>query len=878
MAEKAGKALLAPQILSVESFVEQLSGLRYATTTKLLFSLYEAFLEQKGVEPESFYDFSKWGQMLLQDFNEVDRYLVDPDAFFKHLGSLQEIRHWTVDGSSTPMIEKRVRFWKSLEPIYHLLRDKLASEGLGYQGQVYRSAADRVDAYLKRNLDKTHLFMGFNALNRAEETIFQHILKEGDGKIYWDADPYYLDNPTHDAGLFIRKHRDTWDFLEKDTLLGLSQSLASPRQIRITGLPKSVSQAKYCGSLIEKLLREKGGDIGRTALVLGQESLMNPIMHSLPENLNAVNITMGYPLGDSPAADLFDMLFAVFLGVSNSRLPTKAILKACSHPYLKAWFDKEGFDSKSFASELIRTNTRYLTGADLVSHHAPEAIRKLFSLEPEPGPMNLIARFRELAGLLRPVYQDQKDTLSLEYLYHFYVLFGQLLEVSGQYPFITDLKSLRFLYEQLVREDRIDFQGEPLEGLQVMGMLESRNLDFDTVIITSVNEGILPAGKTQVSFVPFEVKRQFGLPTYKEKDAVYTYHFYRLLQRAKSIHICYNTEPDVLEGGEPSRFIHQLRNDPKLAKYIHNTLAAPEAESIPVESIEIPKTPALMAKLTETAAEGFSPTSLSRYIENPLEFYRKQILGIPDSEEFEETIAANTFGNVLHEALEVLYRPLVGQILESRHITRMRSAGPAELHSAFQKHYLKGGEARGKNLIALQVMNTYLDLFLQMESHRIKEHRIRILGVEERLVRKIPEIPGLEVPVLLKGTVDRIEEVDGQLQIIDYKTGKVEPKHLRLKHWDELLEDPQKSKAFQVLCYSWLIQEQYPVPPDGFRAGVYSFKNTAAGLQWYGLHTSGWNYDTGITAATLAHFEGVLGRLLKEVCDTELPFAQPGEA
>ena len=875
MAGKAGKTILAPQISSIENFVEELSGLRYATPTKLLFSLYEAYQDQEGQDKESFFDFSKWGQMLLQDFNEIDRYLVETDEFFRFLGSIQEIRHWTLDGSSTPMIDKRVRFWKSLKPLYHRFRSSLASEGRGYQGQVYRKAVDNLAAYLKENRGKTHIFLGFNALNKAEEKIIQKILQEGNAHIYWDADPHYLDNPVHDAGHFIRKHGKTWESLRNVTLNGISNHLTGPKKIAITGLPKSVSQSKFCGSLVESILKEKKGDLSHTALVLGQESLLNPVLHSLPGHLEGVNITMGYPMKDTPAAHLFGILFEMFLGRGSRGFPLKEVLKVLSHPFLQSWFRSSGFDSGEVSRYLIRENTFFVGGEVLRKFRFPEALIPLFTLETSPEPGEVIRRCIVLLEGLKPFYQGEQDSLSLEYLHHLHLLFNQLDDLCSQHPFISNLKALRMLYEQLLQEDRIDFQGEPLQGLQVMGMLESRNLDFETVIITSVNEGILPAGKSNNSFIPFDVKKAFGLPTYKEKDAVYTYHFYRLLQRAKNIYITYNTEPDVLEGGEPSRFVRQLCNDPVLSTYVRHSLAAPIAGTVPQNNTDIHKSRDVLDTLQARAADGFSPTALGRYVADPMEFYRKNLLGIRESDELEETIAANTFGTVIHDTLEGLYLPFVDQVLTKEHLAHMKDAASAELHHAFQEHYLKGSAARGKNLIALEVMKKYLEMFFEMEGLRIHNHEIRLLGVEQELRRELKGLPGLSFPIFLKGTVDRIEEVDGQLQIIDYKTGKVEPADLRIRDWEDLHTDPAKSKAFQVLCYSWLLQGEEIYSQSGMKAGVFSFKKIASGFQWYGLEFEKRKYNESITKETLEQFQGTLHTLIGEIFNPEIPISHP---
>ncbi|MFZ9003677.1 MAG: PD-(D/E)XK nuclease family protein, partial [Robiginitalea sp.] len=402
MAVKAGKTMLAPKISSIENFVEEISGLRYATPTKLLFSLYEAYLDQEGLEKESFFDFSKWGQMLLQDFNELDRYLVETDEFFRFLGSIQEIRHWTLDGSSTPMIDKRVRFWKSLKPLYHEFRSALESEGLGYQGQVYRKAVNNLPAYMEESRDKTHIFLGFNALNKAEEKIIQNILKDGNAHIYWDADPHYLDNPVHDAGLFIRKHRKSWQSLHDAPLNGISNHLTGPKKIAITGLPKSVSQSKFCGSLVESILEEKKGNISGTALVLGEESLLNPVLHALPGQLEGVNITMGYPMKDTPAAHLFGILFEMFLGRGTRGFPLKEVLKVLSHPFLQNWFRSSGFDPGEASRDLIRENTFFVGGEDLRKFRFPDAIIPLFTLETTPDPRQVITRCIGLLEGLKP--------------------------------------------------------------------------------------------------------------------------------------------------------------------------------------------------------------------------------------------------------------------------------------------------------------------------------------------------------------------------------------------------------------------------------------------------------------------------------------------
>ncbi|MGB5508788.1 PD-(D/E)XK nuclease family protein [Robiginitalea sp.] len=874
LAHKTEETSFAPRILSIESFVEEISELRYATSTRLMFDLYAAYIEE-GLDKESFYEFSRWGPMLLQDFNEIDRYLVDAVKFFDYLGSLQEIRHWTPEGTSTPLIDKQIKFWKSLLPIYTRFRDRLAEEGLGYQGQIYREATTKLRAYLENNGSFHYVFAGFNALNKSEEFIIHEILKHGKADIFWDADSYFLENPVHDAGYFLRTHFNSWEFLKTNPPKGVGRFFDADKTIQITGLPKNIAQAKYAGGLIGDILEKEEKALDKTALILGDETLLNPILHSLPESLKGVNITMGYPLKDSSLAHLFSVLFQIFREKGQKGISTKKILILFSNPFLQEWFLKLRFTHSVATGRMVRENKPYLNAEDLEKLGLPLALRKLLSVHPYPDPGAIISRFIALLETLESLYLNSQDSVSVEFLRHFILLFNQLSELHQTYPFLTDIPSFFMLYEQLLEEDTLDFEGKPLEGLQIMGMLESRCLDFETVIITSVNEGVLPAGKSNNSFIPFEVKREFDLPTYKEKDAVYTYHFYRLLQRAKNIYICYNTEPDVLNGGEPSRFIYQLRNDSITSKSIQNNLAAPESGIAPSPSEIIQKSPSLLALFALKASKGFSPTSLSRYIKDPLEFYRKNVLSIRDTLELEETIAANTFGNVIHETLEILYRPYLGEILEPYHVAEMKKQASEALREAFEKHYLKGSQLRGKNLIALKVMAKYLELFLQLELKRIVSQEVCILGVEKELIRELPDIPGCPGPVYIKGTVDRIETVDGELRIIDYKTGLVEPSNLRIADWESLSEDPGKSRAFQVLCYAWLLQEEMPIPASQFRAGVFSFKRFGTGFQWFGFKTAHNKQDEMITPEVLMQFEGVLQSLVAELFNPEIPLMPP---
>jgi len=418
----------------------------------------------------------------------------------------------------------------------------------------------------------------------------------------------------------------------------------------------------------------------------------------------------------------------------------------------------------------------------------------------------------------------------------------------------------------LANMETLDFIGQPLTGFQIMGMLESRNLDFETVIITSVNEGILPSGKANNSFIPFDVKRDYGLPTYKEKDAIYVYHFYRLIQRAKNIYITYNTEPDVLEGGEKSRLITQLLTDKNLKPNITHTIATPKISIDPKPLIKIEKDGQFMEDLKAFALQGFSPTSLTNYIRNPIDFYTRNILKINDLEEVEENIAANTFGTIIHDSLEQLYTPLIDQVLTEEHIKTLKKQVPEVVQQHFTKNLSGVDVSKGKFLLVYNVILKYLHNFLDNELKQLKRHEIKILALEERYEELIT-VPGLDFPIKLKGTLDRVDEFDGTICIIDYKTGKVEAKNVKVTDWEALITDYDKSKAFQLLCYAYLYSKKHA--KSDVQAGIISFKHLSKGLFPFSE-----DKDTRIHTDTLATFENYLFQLISEICNAAVPLTE----
>ncbi|TRZ46179.1 PD-(D/E)XK nuclease family protein [Robertkochia solimangrovi] len=872
------KASFAPKLFSIEEFIEEISTLKSINNVRLLFEFYEAYRSiTPKEEQDDLFVFSTWAQTMIQDFNEIDRYLVDPDTLFDHLFQIKEIDqfHWASSPEKTPLQLNYLAFWKRLKELYFLLNEHLQAKGLGYQGMLYREATIQLEFYLQAHGDTPHYFIGFNALNNAESLIIEEILSTTQSKAYWDTDSFFINDKEHDAGLFLRKIRSGWKYFQGQPFNYVLDNFSKPKQIKITGIPGTVPQAKYIGELLSGL---PSGSVNDIAVIMGNEQIRTPLLNAIPDQIEKVNVTGGFPLNLTPFASHFGNLIEAWTKPNDGSWNHRDVMTIITNPIVQFAFKDSGI-LNDITVHLQKNNLLFLKQNELLQFSKEETFTEylnlLFPDHYKINPTALIMNCLTWTLKLKYLYgmEETRNPVFLEYLFRFYELFNQLLTYQQQYNSISSVKTLKKLFHDLMSRETVDFKGEPLEGLQLMGMLESRNLDFDTVIISSVNEGILPAGKSNNSFIPFDIKVAYGLPTYKEKDAVYTYHFYRLLQRASTIYLLYNTEVNTLDGGEKSRFIQQILARHPETHTITEMVAAPEI--YPEEAVpeHISKSNTLMEALRALANRGFSPSSLSNFVRNPMDFYRQSILKINEAEAVEESIAANTMGTIVHDTLELLYKPITGRLLIAEDIQKMRADMIQILQEQFFKTYIDPSQLRGKNLISFHVCRRYVENFLDMESNRLKEGKqIRILEIETDM--KVPlNVPGLDFPVVLRGKVDRVEEEDGVIRIIDYKTGKVNPSDVHIHDWNELIEDYKYSKAFQVLCYAYMRKEMVLKYPE-VRGGIISFKNLSSGFMQFGLKPAprSQKNDPAINREVLELFEEKLFELIREICDPHRNF------
>ena len=874
------KTVFAPAIISIEDFIQDVAGIRSMDNIEQLFEFYNVYLEVTPKDKQQpFENFSNWAKTLLQDFNEIDRYLLNPKHVLSYLKDIEDIKHWAVDvDNRTSMIASYLEFWDQLPLYYESLYNRLLEKESGYQGLIYREAVNNINHFSNAFAGAKLIFAGFNALNAAEEKIIRHLLSAGQGEIYWDIDEVFLNDPYHDAGLFIRRFKQSWREYHTQPFEWITNEFGKEKNIKVIGTPKTVGQAKIAGEIVEQLQSE-GYSLDKTALVLGEENMLIPMLYSLPKSVGALNITMGYSSKNNPAQVLIQKLFKLHTNAFNRSeksytLYYREVLDVLTHPLI---------EPHAGASYLVDTiNRNNLTFFSL---------NKLFEIQGEASPLfgllferwdnNVPAILQKLSDLLLMLKSymsndEEEDKISKAFLYSIFKVINKLITYSEAHPEMNTISVLYTVYKQVIDLAEVSFEGKPLTGLQVMGVLESRVLDFENVIITSMNEGKFPAGKTQNSFIPFDVKRELGLPTYKEKDAIYSYHFYHLLMRAKNIYLLYNTESEGLDAGERSRFLTQLEIEKQPAHNLESTIYNAYLPDKAYEPMLVPKSDKVLERLKEIATgKGFSPSALTGYIRNPIQFYYQRVLRIREVDEVEESIALNTLGTIIHGALEKLYTPFIGTFLTEQHVDSMAVLADDEVMRQFVEVYKEGEIKKGRNLLAFEVAKRNVHNFLKMEKKQLAEGDVvKVLALEKTFDR-ILEDERLPYPVKISGNIDRVEQRNGKIRIVDYKTGKVEKNNLVLKEWDGLSGDIKNEKIIQLLTYVFMYENN----ASGMEteAGIISFKNMKSGFMNFCFKDS---FDksspslTVVDSSMLAEFKSQLVTLITEILDPAVPFEE----
>ncbi|MFZ4520361.1 MAG: PD-(D/E)XK nuclease family protein [Bacteroidales bacterium] len=896
LAAEVGKVTWAPTIFSIEDFIGELSGLQEVDNLYLLFELFEVHKEVEGMNAQPFEEFLRWAPQLLSDFNEVDRYLADAEELFSTLTEARAIALWNLDGQPLTGFEKKyLAFYQSLFGYYEKLTVRLVAKNQAYQGLSFKNAAAKIETIKDKFPWRHIIFAGFNALTKAEEHIMSVLRTEGKATLLWDVDRYYLDNRQQEAGDFLRDWLRKWPVKEPHWIF--DDFATTAKQIEIIGSPDPVGQVKYCANLLGELAKNGQTD-EKTAVVLLDEGLLIPLLNAIPSEVSALNITAGLPLSQTPLAGLFEAVFqlhlhtAQFTALSNRDLGKfyyKDVLKLLQHPYIQRMVIGTNGAGRFVFNETIdriRLGHRiFLEVNDIISRDAD-----LFSGNLN-FPHSMFARWEKpedalfcFKEMIETIRLSGAKSIELEYLYAFSKIVHQLGNLLSDFPSGLKINAFHELYRQIITGTSLPFYGEPLHGVQLMGMLETRTLDFENLIILSCNEDLLPSGKTGTSFIPFDIKKSFDLPTYRHKDSVYAYHFYRLIQRAQRVWILYNTEPDQLGGGDRSRFLRQITSElpgynPRIVIQ-ESILTTPLLKNNPQPVILVPKSGETLKALEAKAVNGFSASSLNSYRNCALKFYYAEIAGIREPENVEDTIDPAVLGSAVHEALNNLYKPFVDIPLKREHFASLQKRCETAVDEAFEEKFKGSGITYGKNLLLVKVAKLMIRRFLDFEADQSdelaksgKEFAVVLL---EQLVETTLLIPcgDQEISVRLKGFIDRVDRVDGSWKIIDYKTGLTEQKQVKVKEWDDLLINPDLNIGFQLLVYGYLLAKKDDRHVNS-SAGIISLKKLAAGFTPVLVPADEpGKFSPMLNETTGNRFEEVIRHILGEVFDLTIPFAQ----
>lgn len=948
LAALSDRPFLAPHALAVDDFITQAAGVQLADSVSLLFELYEVF---KEIDPlVEFEQFIGWASILLSDFDRIDQYLINPHELFSYLTAAKALERWKVNETSsaqtvveTPGTQRYFKLFENLHAAYHAFQKRLTDQGLAYRGMAYRMLAQDAETKIRDNYAYERVyFVGFNALSRAEEHIIRVLVEADKAELIWDADQYYVRDWGQEAGEFLRRYRDNgWLFSRqnRDDLEQLSDNLlGTEKNIRVVGVPNASMQAKVAGKLYSDWQTEqrRSGPTAesgqsrrssppRTAIVLADETLLMPVLYALDENVTNLNVTMGLSLKSSLLFTLVDTLFEMQRTVHefrtkdgrDLRIPKyhhRHVVKVLNHPFIKQYerirellWPGDILESGEvvppeplfqwIAKVIVKEQRVYLTERELceLGQNDP-LVRVLFTRWPNEEPLKTIQALYDLIDLLRDVYRTSQDAVEIEYLYLFFTLLKQLEATldrqakSGDTSTPVTVRSFRqFLYE-LIRQTSIPFTSEGKSQLQIMGMLETRALDFDRVIILSVNEGVLPQSRKVNSLIPFDIASELSLPTYREQEAVMAYHFYRLLQRASDVVLLYTTSTDAYGNskGEPSRFIRQIEHElvPRsngLIRISHPTVRfgrSGTSQVADLADLSVPKTDSIRADLiTLLTTKGLYPSYLNQFISCSMRFYFSRIVNIAEEEEIEEKMGAAEFGSWLHKVLERL---------DVEYYLKGNPVDESVVKTLLEEEFAVSMKGRviesGMNLLLYDLARKLMLDFHRQQSELTGLH---VIGTEQTLETflTVPLHDGRSIRVRIAGKIDRIERLGDRIRIVDYKTGKVDlpdkaPKDLA----EKLLKDGREDKMRQLWLYRYLalknIRDYGGLPRDKAKRNIYEAANLPVDAGFYSFRDLKGGFKSNpVTFGNddspeqyIKDSEELLGELIRRILDKNEPF------
>ncbi len=891
------KPLFSPEIITVDACFKRFTNLKTADRTDMIFRLYKQFVLLTKQE-ETFDNFVFWGDMILNDFNEIDKYLADANQIFSNISDIKEIEN-TYSYLSEEQITTIETFWKTvinssnlstsqnfkslwvvLSDLYENFTQELKKDGIGYEGLVNR---DSIRCIRKVDLskEKNFVFVGFNALNACERELFKLLNSAGKADFYWDYESLYLQDPQNIAAKF--KISNGIHFPSKFDLES-SINLENTKSFYLYNVPSTVGQAKIVNSILTEINpKSETETLISTSVVLPDESLLLPVIQSIPTEIEKINVTMGYPLSASSVAAFIELFLNLHkkskLKNNEYKYYYKDVLNLLNHPLIL------NIDSQInlHFQKTIRSKNLIYVESDIFKDS--QFFSKLFTynLDYFEFLSNLLDIIKEIQiRIISNSNKDEVKTNSLDstFLFQYYTTinrFKVILQNNSDIQIIR-IETLIQLLKQLSSTITVPFIGEPLEGLQIMGVLETRGIDFENLIICSFNDGIYPSKSNTNSFIPYNIRKGFGLPTYEHNDSVTAYNFYSLISRAQNIYFITDSRSENGNSSEISRFYSQL----KYLYNIHIELKSinPNFKISDPSKIEIIKDSSITEKLKLYTlpypnAKSFSASALNTYIDCSLKFYYQYIEGMREEDDLKELIEYDLFGTIFHKAMELLYQSFIGRIVDAEALNSLNSMVIENaIIKAFNLEYFKNNsdvliQLEGNNILIMSILKKYISQVIKTDKQLTP---FKVISLEEKISTQINTSTGL---VNLYGVIDRVHEKDNTIYVLDYKTGSGNLDFQDFKEIFNSLSTKRPKYALQTMLYGYFYKGKLdgkPIAPgivfikdtfkDGFKTSL-TFKPEKKE-----------DYEIDNYYAFADQFEPELVECIDSILNPNIPFVQ----
>ena len=845
-----------PQILSIQQAMEEWSGLQLIDNIEVIFEIIKMNQE-----------FFPYAAQMAKDFDEIDQYGVDAEKLFKHLRDAKEIEEWNLN-LENGVESNYLKFFSSLLTYYNNLRDTLQKNGLGYYGLITKKIASFDDETLQKcTQGRKIIFAGFNALTKTEENIIVRMVENGNAVMLWDLDKYYFEDEKQEAGHFARKFFQKHPNIEK-YFIGDSFN-TQKKDIKIISVSGNAVQTN---ALQIQLNQNIDNQQDKEVVVLADESLLIPVLNSIPESKSSIQVTMGYPFDKTIVYHFVDQWFRYQQSLSEdeNKKYLWTFIRFCNSDFIKLIFKGLEYDKlDEWMMKMAKDSVYYFKRDDLKVFEKNDVLYDFLDLATRKwkNAKECVNSLKEI--LVLSIGKLDKDN---NFVKNQISVAGRIVNrlelLLNKYSDFIKVIDLQMLFSQVASQMSINLQGDS-DGLQIMGLLETRNLDFDVIHFLSVNEGILPQNKSNNSLIPFDLRKDYGLPTYNQQQAVYAYHFYRLLQNAKRINLYYNNIADLSGMGEPSRFIRQLEYE--YAKNNTNVTLRHLQYKSPIinekpSKIEVWKTDEMLNKIKK-----LSPTSIGVYVRCPLQFYWKNIEKIEDKS-LDEEIQVNVVGSIIHGTLDYFYRYFGKEIISLELFDEMYKKHFKECYnkSLSDNGFKNGLPETGFNYLNETVIDSMLRNFVKYEREfLVAGNKMSIIDTEIELEKEI-EYQGYKV--VLHGFADRIDKVNDEIRVIDYKTGKVNPYDVKIN--DKVVGiTGMAEKAIQLLVYKYLyLKEHSEISEKHIKPEIVGFQKLSHGL--YNLEIS---EEHELSKSFEETCDTYFKEFLAEIFNKDIPFSQTAD-